>query len=624
MITTSSSAAAVAAAAAVVSATTPSGRATAAVAAATAANGTAGNRSRPVAGYESPWWAGTIGFFHGIGTGTKAVVNQSAKAVGGLVSAGRWEPGNLIAVNPQTDIGYDSAALPARIGAEAIIAAGTMGASNLGRAGQVLNAVDTAGNIVNGATGVIDVAQNGLTLQNTAQIATGGAAVIQVAGAARSFAKGCPGHSGNCFVAGTQVAVKSAEPAAAIVGANPLDPSRLTKSESGIDAVLMIGTGIVFAIAKSKLKEEEIPQPHQSRPRRRRKSDDEPHEADFDDIGINVNIVNAHRVPLKRRQVPRAQPATRSTGRCHRWMSQALTAAMLLCLAVGGWSGGQALRPSGIASATAPFAANDFKYSTKNIDDIQVGDLVLARDEHGHEIGWKPVFEVYRRTSFHLRHLKFHDSTGVEQELETTDEHPFFVANTNTFVDAGNLRPGSLVRSPDGRLQKLAHSYRVEHPTRFPVFNFQVEDFHTYFVSQARHGTPILVHNAEYVGSAPNSNSRLYDVGLAKDLRKNPISGTQVNHAPQSRQAESLLGEFNVKNKVGNEPAIRLPIEEHDAVSAAQRLRTAPASARDLLADEIRILRQNTNAPNSALQDLIDLSKKRHPYDYLPLHRTNP
>jgi hypothetical protein len=124
--------------------------------------------------------------------------------------------------------------------------------------------------------------------------------------------------------------------------------------------------------------------------------------------------------------------------------------------------------------------------------------------------------------------------------------------------------------------------------------------------------------------STPTTNpnaSRFYEVGLAKDLRKNPVTGTQVNHAPQSRQAESLIGDFNLRNKVGNEPSIRLPIEEHNAVSAAQRARTAPASARDLLADEIRILRQNTNAPNSALQDLIRLSRETHPWDYLPLHR---
>jgi hypothetical protein len=116
-------------------------------------------------------------------------------------------------------------------------------------------------------------------------------------------------------------------------------------------------------------------------------------------------------------------------------------------------------------------------------------------------------------------------------------------------------------------------------------------------------------------------SGQLYDVGLANDLRRSTIAGTEIHHVPQSRQAESLVGDFNIRNRVGNEPAIRLSWTEHQAVNAAQRLRTAPASARDLLADEIRILRNNTNASNTQLQQLIKLNKHLHRYDYLPLHR---
>ncbi len=129
----------------------------------------------------------------------------------------------------------------------------------------------------------------------------------------------------------------------------------------------------------------------------------------------------------------------------------------------------------------------------------------------------------------------------------------------------------------------------------------------TYYVS----GLDVLVHN-----------SCVYDVGLAKDLRADPLEGTEVNHAPQSRQADSLVGDWNNVNNIGNEPAIRLPKEEHDAVSAAQAARSEiPAGARDLLADEIGNLRNNTGAPNSALKQLINLNKELHPYDYAPLHR---
>jgi len=61
------------------------------------------------------------------------------------------------------------------------------------------------------------------------------------------------------------------------------------------------------------------------------------------------------------------------------------------------------------------------------------------------------------------------------------------------------------------------------------------------------------------------------------------------------------------------------PALEH-AVTAAQAARTrTAASARELLADEIRILRQNTNAPNSALRDIIRQGKELHPSDYAKL-----
>jgi hypothetical protein len=91
----------------------------------------------------------------------------------------------------------------------------------------------------------------------------------------------------------------------------------------------------------------------------------------------------------------------------------------------------------------------------------------------------------------------------------------------------------------------------------------------------------------------------------------------QVNHVPQTAQARSLIGDLNLRNKVGNEPAIRLPKSEHDAVTAVQAKRPViPASARELLAQDIGILRNNTQAPNSALQRVIEWSKEMHAYDY--------
>jgi hypothetical protein len=139
------------------------------------------------------------------------------------------------------------------------------------------------------------------------------------------------------------------------------------------------------------------------------------------------------------------------------------------------------------------------------------------------------------------------------------------------------------------------------------VYNVEVEEDHTYFVGELGWGFAVWAHNAPY------------DVGKAKDLRKLSGAGNQVHHAPGARSAESLIGDFKRANKVGNEAAIELPRLEHEAVTEAQRTMGASASARDLLAQEIRALRNNTEAPNSALKKLIQLSKDLHFWDYRKL-----
>lgn len=95
-----------------------------------------------------------------------------------------------------------------------------------------------------------------------------------------------------------------------------------------------------------------------------------------------------------------------------------LTAAMLLCLVGGGgWLAslaGTRLAPTPATAAVATTAETQPRYVTKDIEDVRPGDLVLARDQHGRSIGYRPVDETYRRTSDHLRHLTFRASDGTE------------------------------------------------------------------------------------------------------------------------------------------------------------------------------------------------------------------
>ncbi|MFY9253692.1 MAG: polymorphic toxin-type HINT domain-containing protein [Fuerstiella sp.] len=181
--------------------------------------------------------------------------------------------------------------------------------------------------------------------------------------------------------------------------------------------------------------------------------------------------------------------------------------AIAVCLGTGLFFAFRAATPDAQATAAVPAvtvsptvdaAVPDTELTTCNIEDIQAGDLVLARDEHGQEIGLKPVKEVYKRTSFHLRHLTFESADGDQQTLSTTDEHPFWSVTADEFVEAGSLPVGHQVTDPHGKTQTLVGSTREEFPNGIPVFNFQVEDFHTYYVAAHAGDDVLLVHNADY------------------------------------------------------------------------------------------------------------------------------
>jgi hypothetical protein len=121
----------------------------------------------------------------------------------------------------------------------------------------------------------------------------------------------------------------------------------------------------------------------------------------------------------------------------------------------------------------------------------------LARDEHGTAIGLKPVKETYQRVSYHLRHLTFETADGTQQTLSTTDEHPFWSVTAEEFIEAGSLIVGHSVTGPNGETQTLVSSAREEFPDGVPVFNFQVTDYHTYFVAASADKPVMLVHNSD-------------------------------------------------------------------------------------------------------------------------------
>ena len=100
-----------------------------------------------------------------------------------------------------------------------------------------------------------------------------------------------------------------------------------------------------------------------------------------------------------------------------------------------------------------------------------------------------------------------------------------------------------------------------------------------------------------------------YEVGAYDALKSKSVAGDglDIHHAMQKNPAGQAVGGYNPATG----PSIAVPRGEHSRIPTLKG--EYSGSARDLLAKDIRDLRNYTNAPNSSLRDLIDLNKQTYP-----------
>ena len=120
------------------------------------------------------------------------------------------------------------------------------------------------------------------------------------------------------------------------------------------------------------------------------------------------------------------------------------------------------------------------------IEDIEAGDYVYATDPETGESGYKRVAQTFKRETDELVHVTYSGGT-----ITTTPTHPFYVAQKG-WTAAIELRAGDMLVTVNGEyviVEKVQHEL-LETPVS--VYNFEVEDYHTYYVG----GTSVLVHNS--------------------------------------------------------------------------------------------------------------------------------
>ena len=122
---------------------------------------------------------------------------------------------------------------------------------------------------------------------------------------------------------------------------------------------------------------------------------------------------------------------------------------------------------------------------TKNIECVQTGDLVWAWDEQTGKIELKRVVETYVSETYEIVYL------FIEGEvIITTPSHPFYT-NANGWTIAVDLCAGDVLNLRNGSTTTIQNVKYTRLINPITVFNFQVEDYHTYFVGK----NGILVHN---------------------------------------------------------------------------------------------------------------------------------
>ena len=157
----------------------------------------------------------------------------------------------------------------------------------------------------------------------------------------------------------------------------------------------------------------------------------------------------------------------------------------------------------------------------KAIETVEAGDMVYAADERTGEVSIKKVVRTFANETDELIHLQIGDS-----EVVTTPGHPFFIYGKG-FEFAGNLRAGDILVNVNGEqvvLEFIQHEI-LESPVK--VYNFEVEDWHTYFVGN----DGVWVHNM--CGSESVADDA---INAGKDLRNTPDQDAVLKLAKEAKK----------------------------------------------------------------------------------------
>ena len=172
----------------------------------------------------------------------------------------------------------------------------------------------------------------------------------------------------------------------------------------------------------------------------------------------------------------------------------------------------------------------------KPIEEIKAGYYVYSTNPETGESEYKEVLRTFRKESDVLIHIFVNG-----EEIETTPVHPFWVVDQ--WVSAKDLEAGDILTLADGTTAPVTDTYGEQLDEPVIVYNFEVSDFHTYYVTD----TGVLVHNANNNPLNTCSVKKGRDKWGPEHTKKNPDHNNAIED--ELDLAESIGASGINKNK---------------------------------------------------------------------------
>lgn len=155
----------------------------------------------------------------------------------------------------------------------------------------------------------------------------------------------------------------------------------------------------------------------------------------------------------------------------------------------------------------------------RRIEDVKVGDEVIAIDDATGRVAPKKVTELIRPAPKPLYELRALDGGGETELFRATDDHPWKVEGRG-WVETKNLHAGDRIATASGKplaVTSLALTQTVAH-----TYNLTVEDWHTFLVGNDQ----ALVHNINcFLGKSAAEIDRMLRTKGFSPRGDNPVSG---------------------------------------------------------------------------------------------------